>query len=202
MPRVLIVEDDLVFRTMLETMIRLEGNEVFLAANGETGLAQAKNKKPDIVLSDVEMPGMNGLELIRGIRSTPDIAHAYLILVTGKGGQESKLDALRAGADDFLEKPSSRQEVLGRIEIAQKVLAVQQQLRDAEARAKALEDLPAKITGEVAALEAALVAAQAAIEKKDPRALVAAVKDAREAAARAKAACDSSGPPASGDSWL
>lgn len=68
MARILIVEDELVFRTMLETMIRLEGHEVFLAANGETGLAQARNKKPDIILSDIEMPGMDGLSLVKSVR--------------------------------------------------------------------------------------------------------------------------------------
>ncbi|MCK6479010.1 MAG: response regulator [Planctomycetes bacterium] len=201
MARILIVEDELVFRTMLETMIRLEGHEVFLAANGETGLAQARNKKPDIILSDIEMPGMDGLSLVKSVRANHDIAHAYLILVTGQGGQESKLDALRAGADDFLEKPSSKQEILGRVEIAQKVLAVQRQLREAEERSKALADLPGKVGAEIGSAEAALAAVHTAISKKDPAALAAAVKEAKEALARARAACDAGAAPA-GESWL
>ena len=102
MPRVLIVEDDLGFRTMLETMVRLEGHDVSLAANGETGFAQAMAKKPEIVLSDIDMPAMNGLQLVKKLKSTPDTAAAYVILITGQGGQDAKLDALRAGADDFL----------------------------------------------------------------------------------------------------
>jgi DNA-binding response OmpR family regulator len=201
MARILIVEDELVFRTMLETMIRLEGHEVFLAANGETGLAQARNKKPDIILTDIEMPGMNGLALVKAVRANADIAHAYFILITGQGGQESKLDALRAGADDFLEKPSSKQEILGRVEIAQKVIGVQRQLREAEDRSKALADLPGKVGAEIGAAEAALGAVHTAIAKKDPAALATAVKEAKDALARARAACDAGAPPA-GESWL
>ncbi len=201
MPRILIVEDDIDFRTLLETMIRLEGHDVFLAANGETGLSQARNRKPDIILSDVEMPGMTGIELIRAVRADAGIAHAYIILVTGKAGQEAKLDALRAGCDDFLEKPSTRQEILGRIEIAQKVMAVQRKLNEAEDRVNALADIPARVSAELVAVDAALAAMQSAIAKKDAATLVAAVKEAREAAARARAACDA-GPPPAADGWL
>lgn len=202
MPRILVVEDDLDFRTMLETMVRLEGHDVFLAANGETGLAQAKNKKPDIILSDIEMPGLDGIGLIKAVRETPGIEGTYLILITGKAGQEAKLDALRAGADDFLEKPSTRQEILGRIEIAQKVMAVQQQLRDAEARVQALADIPEAVSANLSLIDASLGGIQSAIQRKDAAGLVAAVNEAREALARARAACDGAGTPPAEDSWL
>lgn len=201
MPRILIVEDDMGFRTMLETMIRLEGHEVHLAANGETGLAQARNKVPDVILSDIDMPGMTGIELIRQVRSTPEIAHAYLILITGAGGQESKLDALRAGADDFLEKPSSRQEILGRIEIAQKVMAVQAQLRDAEARAASLAGAPAAVATELDRVDQAVAAIEDAIAKKNPQALAGAVKILKEASRKARESCSGAGGSSEG-SWL
>ena len=201
MPRILIVEDDTVFRTLVETMVRLEGNEVHLAANGETGLVQAKNKKPDIILSDIQMPGMSGLELVREIRKVPDLARCYVILLTGTTAQEAKLDALRAGADDFLEKPSSREEILGRIEIAQKVMAIQQGQREAEARAASLEGVPKAVAGELDALDAALKSAEDAIARKNPADLVAAVKAIKEAAAKARAACGDAGA-SSGGSWL
>ena len=201
MPRVLIVEDEPGFRTLLETMVRLEGYDVHLAADGDAGLAQAKAKIPDIVMSDIEMPGMRGLELVRRLKADPATCNAYVILVTGQGTQDSKLDALRAGADDFLEKPSSRQEILGRLEIAQKVLAVQGQQREAEARAKALEDLPAKVRAALDGLDKALAAADEAIAKKNGSALAYAVKAAKEAAAKARAACPGDAAPSEG-SWL
>ena len=201
MPRILIVEDDAIFRTLLETIVRLEGNEVHLAANGETGLSQAKNKKPDIILSDIQMPGMSGLEMVKAVRKLPDLAHCYIILITGSTSQEAKLDALRAGADDFLEKPSNREEILTRIEIAQKVMAIQSSLRQAEEKAAGLQDTPKKVLGELDGLDRALATAEGAIARKSPGDLVAAVKEIKVAAAKARAACGSPGE-AAGGSWL
>src|SRR5258706_4171364 len=178
MPRVLIAEDDNGFRSLLETMVRLEGHDVSLAANGETALAQAQVKKPDIILSDIDMPGMTGLQLAAKIKSTKDLSHAYIILITGQGGQDAKLDALRAGADDFLEKPSSRPEILGRLEIAQKVMAVQRQQREAEARAASLEGVPKNVLAAIDALEQSLTEAEEAISKKNAAALVTSMKAA------------------------
>ena len=202
MPRILVVEDDHGFRTMLETMIRLEGHEVHLAANGETGLAQARNKKPDIILSDIDMPGMNGIELVKHVRGLPDLANTYLILLTGQGGQDAKLDALRAGADDFLEKPSSRQEILGRLEIAQKVMAVQRQVREAEAKVAALEDGAKKVGAELDALDKALLLAEDSVAKKNAAALGSALKAAKEASGKARAASGGGAGAGAGDSWL
>jgi DNA-binding response OmpR family regulator len=201
MPRILIVEDDHGFRTMLETMVRLEGHEVHLAANGETGLAQARNKKPEIILSDLDMPGMNGIELVRQVRASTDLRHTYVILITGQGGQDAKLDALRAGADDFLEKPSSRQEILGRLEIAQKVMAVQQQQREAEARATTAEAASKKVLAELEAMEKAIALAEESVAKKNAAALGTAIQQAKEAVARARAS-GGTAAPAAGDSWL
>jgi len=201
MPRVLIVEDDAGFRSMLETMVRLEGHDVSLAANGETGLAQAIAKRSEIVLSDIDMPAMNGLQLVKKLKSTAETSTAYVILITGQGGQDAKLDALRAGADDFLEKPSSRQEILGRLEIAQKVMAVQQLQRTAEARAASLEGVPKKVLEAVDALDKAVAAAEDAISKKNPGSLVAAIKTAKESATLIRGACGDAGPQPEG-SWL
>jgi CheY-like chemotaxis protein len=201
MARILIVEDDQDFRTMLETMIRFEGHDVHLATNGETGLAQAQVKKPDILLTDIQMPGIDGYEFVRRVRADPALAHAYCILITGQGGQEAKLTALRAGADDFLEKPASRPEILGRVEIAQKVLGVQRMQREAEARAAALEEAPRKVLEALAGLDKAVEEAQAAISRKDAPGLVACIKGAKSAAAAIRAACTGTAAPSEG-SWL
>ena len=201
MPRILIVEDDQDFRGALETMIRFEGYEVSMAHNGDTGFAQAQIKKPDVIITDVDMPGMNGLDFVRKVREDAELSRAYCILITGKGGQDSKLAALRAGADDFLEKPSSRQEILGRLEIAQKVLAVQQLQREAEARAQSLADAPKKTLEALDPLEKAIAAAEVAISKKDAASLVGAIKAAKECAAKIRAACAGGAAPSEG-SWL
>ncbi len=201
MPRVLIAEDDQGFRTVLETMVRLEGHDVSLASNGETAFAQAQAKKPDILLSDIEMPGMTGLQLATKIKATKELSHCYIILITGVGGQEAKLDALRAGADDFLEKPSSRQEILGRLEIAQKVMAVQRQQREAEERATSLEGVPKNVLAAMDAMDKSLAAAEEAIGKKNAAALVTSMKAAKESAALVRGAC-SAVPPQGEGSWL
>lgn len=201
MPRVLIVEDDTGFRSMLETMVRLEGHDVSLAANGETALTQAQAKKPEIIISDIEMPGLTGLQLVKKVKSNPALSHAYVILITGVGGQDAKLDALRAGADDFIEKPSSRQEILGRLEIAQKVMAVQSQQRDAEERAKSLEGVPKNVLAAMDAFDKALAEAEEAIAKKNAAALVASMKAAKEAASLVRGAC-AGVPPQGEGSWL
>jgi two-component system NtrC family sensor kinase len=201
MPRVLIVEDDAGFRTMLETMVRLEGHDVSLAGNGEAGLQQAASRKAEIVISDVDMPGMTGIQLVKKLKASPDTAAAYVILLTGQGGQDAKLDALRAGADDFLEKPSSRQEILGRLEIAQKVMAVQRLQREAEARAASLEVIPKKVLDSLGALDKGLASAEDAIAKKNPAALVAAVKEIKDAAVGVRGACGGAAAPSEG-SWL
>ena len=200
MPKILIVEDDNDFRTLLETMIRLEGHDVHLAQNGETGLAQAKVKKPDIILTDVQMPGLDGLEFVRRIRSDPELAHAYCILITGQGGQGLKLDALRAGADDFLQKPATQPEILGRVEIAQKVLGVQRMQREAEARATTLAEAPKKALESLNFLEKALNDAEAAVARKDAGGLVTSLKAAKEQVAATRAAGTGGAAPA-GDSW-
>jgi CheY-like chemotaxis protein len=201
MPRVLIVEDDMGFRSMLETMVRLEGHDVHLAANGETALSQAQAKKPDIIISDIEMPGMTGLQLVKKVKSSPELSHAYVILITGQGGQDAKLDALRAGADDFIEKPSSRPEILGRLEIAQKVMAVQRQQRDAEDRAKTLETVPKNVLAAMDSFDKAIADAEDAVAKKNAAALVTSLKAAKESAALVRGAC-AGVPPQGEGSWL
>jgi two-component system C4-dicarboxylate transport response regulator DctD len=202
MPRILVVEDDKDFLAALETMIRLEGYEVHLAADGDKGWLQALAKKRDIIVTDIDMPGVYGLDFVQRVRGEAALAHAYCILITGQGGQDSKLSALRAGADDFLEKPSSRQEILGRLEIAQKVLGVQQQLRAAEARAAKLAGVPTAVTAALTALDKAIADGQAAVAKKDVGGLVASIKAAKESAARIRAACGGTDAPAAEGSWL
>jgi len=201
MAKILIVEDDKEFRTALETMVRLEGHDVLLAADGTTGFEQAFTRKPDIILTDIGLPGMDGLAFVRKVRENPTLSHAYCILITGQAGQDMKLSALRAGADDFLEKPASRPEILGRVEIAQKVIAVQRLQREAETRARTLAEAPRKALDALAGLEAALASAETAIGKRDVPGLVAAMKSAKAAAGLIRAACAGTEAPAEG-SWL
>jgi DNA-binding response OmpR family regulator len=202
MPRILIVEDDQGFRTMLEMMIRLEGHEVYLAADGKRGLEQAKSRKPDIILTDLDMPEMTGMDLCKAVKADPSLANAYVIMLTGQGGQSTKLDGLRAGVDDFLVKPSSAGEIHGRLEIAQKVMAVIASEREARERADKVSAALQSATTSINEAEKAMEQAAAAMAKKDVATLTGAMKKAGDSIAKAKAAIAAGAPAPVADSWL
>lgn len=202
MPRILIVEDDQGFRTMLEMMIRLEGHEVFLATDGKRGLEQAKSRKPDIILTDLDMPEMTGMDLCKAVKAEPSLANTYVIMLTGQGGQSTKLDGLRAGVDDFLVKPSSAGEIHGRLEIAQKVMAVIASEREARERADKVSAALQSATTSINEAEKAMEQAATAMAKKDVATLTGAIKKAGDSIAKAKAAIAAGAPAPVADSWL
>ncbi|MDR0750314.1 MAG: response regulator [Tannerellaceae bacterium] len=110
LPKILIVEDNKDLRTLLVSRLK-EQYCILQAAGGEEGLAVALKEIPDMILSDVMMPGMDGLELCKAIKGDIRTSHIPLILLTAKTGEESKLEGLTAGADDYITKPFN-QEIL------------------------------------------------------------------------------------------
>ena len=113
--RVLVVEDDASNRALLDAMLRREGYAVTAAATGADGLRAARGHAPDVVLLDIEMPGMNGLEVCRALRADPATVALPVILLTGRTETRDVVAGLDAGADDFLRKPYERVELLARI---------------------------------------------------------------------------------------
>jgi putative two-component system response regulator len=113
--RVLVVEDDASNRALLDALLRREGYEVVTAATGPEGLRAARDEAPEVVLLDIEMPGMNGLDVCRALRSDPDTVALPIILLTGRSETRDVVAGLDAGADDFLRKPYERAELLARI---------------------------------------------------------------------------------------
>jgi putative two-component system response regulator len=110
-----VVEDDAANRALLQALLRREGYEVIVAASGRDGLRAVRDDAPDLVLLDIEMPGMNGLEVCRALRADPDTVALPIILLTGRSSTSDLVDGLDAGADDFLRKPFERAELLARI---------------------------------------------------------------------------------------
>jgi putative two-component system response regulator len=110
-----VVEDDASNRALLDALLRREGYEVVIAANGPDGLNAVRDDAPDLVLLDIEMPGMSGLEVCRDLRADPDTVALPIILLTGRTETRDVVDGLDAGADDFLRKPYERAELLARI---------------------------------------------------------------------------------------
>lgn len=112
---VLIVEDDPEIRDLLAHYLRKEGFSPLLAADGESGLHAARSGKPDLVLLDILLPGMDGLEVLRKIRSDEATARVPVIMLTAKGDETDRVVGLELGADDYIPKPFSPREVVARI---------------------------------------------------------------------------------------
>lgn len=113
--RVLVVDDDPQIRRVLRTTLGAQGYEVHDAANGEDALGRLKSAKFDLIILDMNMPGLGGLETCRTIRSASDIG---VIMLTVRDSEADKVQALDAGADDYVTKPFSSPELLARIRAA------------------------------------------------------------------------------------
>ena len=102
--KVLVIEDDADVSEVLALLLRKFGVQVVIAADGITGVELTRKERPDLVLVDLQLPGMNGLEVIRSIRSIPGCASLPLIVITGNSTVEYIRETARLGADDFLVK--------------------------------------------------------------------------------------------------
>ena len=112
---VLIIEDEVPIRRFLKAALEGQGFKLLEAATGHQGLAMAASHNPDIILLDLGLPDMDGLEVIRGIR---DWARTPIIIISARGRDADKVDALDAGADDYLTKPFSVEELAARLRVA------------------------------------------------------------------------------------
>lgn len=111
-PRALVVDDSPEVVELVAELLRQETFEVETAADGEQAVALARSFNPDIILLDLRLPRMDGLEVCRQIRS---FSQAYVVILTVKDGEVDKLVGLAAGADDYVTKPFSSQELIARI---------------------------------------------------------------------------------------
>lgn len=112
MTRVLVVDDDDTIRDLLRSYLAREGFEVREAADGEAALTAARVFRPDVVVLDVLVPGLDGLEVLRRLRAE---AACYVILLTAKTEEADRVVGLELGADDYVTKPFSPRELVARI---------------------------------------------------------------------------------------
>ncbi|HEU4586796.1 MAG TPA: ATP-binding protein [Gemmatimonadaceae bacterium] len=112
--RLLVVDDNADMRAYLANLLRPR-YEVDLACDGAEALARARSNRPDLIVSDVMMPVLDGLGLIRELRSDPATAAVPVILLSARAGEESTVEGLAGGADDYLVKPFSARELLARV---------------------------------------------------------------------------------------
>lgn len=113
-PTILVVEDHADMRAYLADQLRRE-YEVLEASSAEQALQSAKNHRPDLIISDVKMPNMDGYTLCRQLKTDPKTNHIPLVLLTVKGSRENRIAGLKLGADDYLAKPISSRELLTRV---------------------------------------------------------------------------------------
>jgi putative two-component system response regulator len=112
--RILIVDDESTARAALELLLRREGFDVRSATNGESALSECASFRPDLILLDILMPGMDGFEVCRRIKATPETRLTPVVLITGLSATEDRIKGINAGADDFLCKPIDINELLAR----------------------------------------------------------------------------------------
>src|ERR671925_9064 len=112
--RILLVEDDPTLRQALTFNLTREGYEVTTAGDGESALEAARNQRLDLILLDVMLPGMSGMEVLRVLRR--EAIATPVIILSEKGDEIDRVVGLKVGADDYVAKPFSRPELLARIE--------------------------------------------------------------------------------------
>ena len=114
-PHILVVDDEPQITRVLRTSLNAQGYEIRAANDGETALEILKDFVPDLVITDLAMPRMNGIELCRRLRQTSQVP---IIVLSVRGEERSKVEALDSGADDYITKPFSAPELLARIRAA------------------------------------------------------------------------------------
>lgn len=128
---VLVVDDNGDMRSYIRNLLQKTFN-VITAENGENALHKMEEKKPDLVLSDIMMPVMDGIQLLKAIKDDPQTTHIPVILLSARAGEEAKIEGYEIGADDYLVKPFSSKELMARVSA---------QIKVAKKRSRALQDV-------------------------------------------------------------
>ncbi len=113
--KILIADDEAPNRDLLRALLEPQGYQLSFATHGAEAIEQALKIRPDLLLLDVMMPGMNGFEACSKLRKTEELAEIPIVMVTALDDRTSKLKGLEAGADDFLNKPFDREELTVRV---------------------------------------------------------------------------------------
>lgn len=115
MAKILIIDDDIQTTKLLEGIVSLHGHQATIVTNSMTAVEVANSNIPDLILLDIMMPGINGIQLCKIFQSTPDLKHIPIIMVSALDDVGSKKDAYNAGAKDFLSKPVRPNELTNKI---------------------------------------------------------------------------------------
>lgn len=154
--KILVIDDEPSIVNLVSAYLKPEGYEVFTASDGASGLKSARAFKPDLVILDIMLPGMDGLELLSRLRRESEV---YVILLTAKTEETDKIVGLSVGADDYVTKPFSPRELTARVKAALRrvqtgaasgsemsVLAFRHLRMDLGARQVTVDDSPVELT--------------------------------------------------------
>jgi putative two-component system response regulator len=136
--RVLVADDTESVRSLFSQLLAFDGYDVILARDGDEALALAQQQRPDVLLLDVRMPGLDGLEVCRRVKSAPETRLTPVILVTGIADANDRIEGIEAGADDFLTKPVNASELRARVRALSRMKQLIDELDSAEAAFMAL----------------------------------------------------------------
>ena len=126
---ILVVEDDAPVRNLIGTTLKTHGYDYITATNGENAVMQASSHNPDVVLLDLGLPDIDGVDVIKKIRTWSEMP---IIVISARTEDKDKIDALDAGADDYLTKPFSVEELLARIRVTERRLSAIQSSNKSE----------------------------------------------------------------------
>jgi len=156
MTKILVIDDEPTIVNLVQAYLKPEGYEVFTATDGPSGLKAVRAFKPDLVVLDVMLPGMDGLELLSRLRRESQV---YVILLTARTEETDKIVGLSVGADDYVTKPFSPRELVARVKAALRrmqtgsgsgeaggVLAFRHIRIDVDARQVTVDDQPIELT--------------------------------------------------------
>ena len=120
---ILVVEDDPSVQNLITTALKMYGYDSVTAGNGQTAVMQAATRSPDVIFLDLGLPDIDGVEIIKKIRTWSNVP---IIVISARSEDVDKIEALDAGADDYLTKPFSVEELLARLRVTQRRLASMQ----------------------------------------------------------------------------
>jgi two-component system alkaline phosphatase synthesis response regulator PhoP len=156
MAKILVIDDEPSITKLVGAYLKPEGYEVFVASDGNAGLKAARAFKPDLIILDIMLPGMDGIELLSRLRRESDV---YVIMLTAKTEETDKIVGLSVGADDYVTKPFSPRELVARVKAAlrriktgtgsgveRSVLSFKHVLIDINAHTVSVDDVPIELT--------------------------------------------------------
>ncbi|MBK6792267.1 MAG: response regulator transcription factor [Anaerolineales bacterium] len=121
MTKILVIDDEPSITNLVSAYLKPEGYEVFIAADGNAGLKAARAFKPDLIILDLMLPGMDGIELLSRLRRESEV---YVIMLTARTEETDKIVGLSVGADDYVTKPFSPRELVARVKAALRRLQI------------------------------------------------------------------------------